>query len=99
MNLPSQIKIGATRFNVVIEDDLRNFDDSRLDGHIKYGECKICIDSKMDGDRPRDVLMHEILHGIADHAAVNLDEGQVERLANGIAAVLVDNPAFLEIWK
>jgi hypothetical protein len=71
--------------------------DTRLNGHIKYDDCKILIDGLVSEQRKQLTLWHEIVHGIAAVAEISMDEADVERFANILQCVLIDNPELREI--
>lgn len=56
----------------------------------KNGE--ILINSGMPDDIKDSVLLHEIIHALADMNALNLSETQVSVLANGLFETLRANP-------
>jgi hypothetical protein len=43
--------------------------------------------------------MHEIVHGMADAVGVELDEKEVELLANILTSTLEQNPNLLDMFK
>ena len=92
MRLPKRLKIGALEWNVRWVHDLEE------DGRRAWGGCdntdfEIRLDDSLR-TRPAqcmNVLLHELLHAVAETYDVRLSESQVLRLANGLAAALKDN--------
>jgi len=90
------IKIGPINFEVVYTKNL--FDDNKkLDGNIQYSRCTIEIEENSSVQHQRQVLWHEIIHGILTQAGVDLGkqtETVCDAVAYGIMDVLDDNPDF-----
>jgi hypothetical protein len=89
-----QIKIGAITYDIVEEKGLTNGDkDAKLDGHIRYSECQICVEAGLAGQAKRQVIWHEVIHGILTHAGIRKhDEALVDALAYGLMDLLKNNP-------
>ena len=86
-----KVKIGAQVFEIKRECELKD-KDVDLSGHIKYGSSEILIDSELDKFSTRQVLWHEVVHGILTHAGIrDEDEKLVDILSYGIIQVLEDN--------
>lgn len=95
------IKIGPMVFSWVVEENLRNQDDTRLDGHIMFDTMEIKTDASISGLSQREtlVLWHEIVHGIAEFYGVALDEKDVDQLAKGVMDVVINNRWLVERTK
>jgi hypothetical protein len=65
-------------------------------GRSSIGTCKILIKSTMPCDAFNSTLLHEILHMIADHSALNITEQQNSALAAGLYSVMRDNPIMFQ---
>lgn len=92
--MESEIKIGPTRFQITVIENLRDpRNDESLDGHILYGESRIYLNAKLGDQSRRQTLWHEILHAVLVQAGVQEhDEQQIDALAYGVVGVLQDNP-------
>lgn len=88
------VKIGPILFEVVEEKGLVNGDKTRkLDGHIRYSDCRIEVEASMAPQAKRQTIWHEIVHGILNQAGYwKQGEELVDALAYGIMSVLQDNP-------
>ena len=98
MKFPKTVRIGPLFFAVEFVDGL--LDESKikkLDGHIKYGDCKILLEIDVSDQRKRATLWHEIVHGIASIAEIEMTETDVERFTNVLLSVLIDNPELMDI--
>jgi hypothetical protein len=88
------VKIGPMVYEVVEEKGLTTFDgDKKLSGHIIYDSRQIRIEAQLSEQSKRQILWHEILHGILTQAGIELEdvEKSVDVLAFGIMGVLQDN--------
>ena len=61
------------------------------------GDCdsnkqRIAVRDGQPLESEQDSVLHEIVHGIDDSMGIKLKEGQVEKIATGLLAVLKDNP-------
>jgi Zn-dependent peptidase ImmA (M78 family) len=91
------IKIGSITYEVRVIERLLGDNDKKLDGQITYSVPKIELDSNLSPVMRRQVLWHEIVHGILTQAGRQdeVSEGAVDALAYGILGVINDNP---KIW-
>ena len=96
MKIPEKIRIGGIEYQVTEVENLRE-GYQLLYGQIDYGSAEIRL-SKTDGENHQFrcvTLIHEILHGIADHANLDIKKATTEQvidtLAKGLYAVLQDN--------
>jgi len=94
MSEEEQIKIGATKYRIVTEKNLVGDDGlKRLDGHIRYSSSEIKLDADLGPQARRQVIWHEVLHGIMTHAGIEThDEHLIEAISYGLMNVLQDNP-------
>ena len=92
MNIPKSVNISGIIYKVEFvdkaDDAINKFN---LYGNIDFVDCKIKIADGMDKQMQDITLIHEVLHGIAQGYSVDLKEDEVERLSNGIYAVLKNN--------
>lgn len=99
MVIPNNIKIGPRTFIVKFVDNLVDIEGTqRLNGHILYDKAIIKIDTGLALVSQRLTLMHEIVHGIADYLDVDMSEKDVSLMANGITAMLMDNPEVVNMF-
>jgi len=94
-----KIKIGARIYNISIETSEENSvfkEHEDAYGYIEYPTSEIHIRSNLEKTFQKEILIHEILHGLLDNtgiAEINTDK-ITEALAPRIYAFLVDNPDF-----
>ena len=96
-----RLKIGWKNYEIsekTVDADLISGGD-RCYGRIVYGDQRIYINSEYPETQKTTTLMHEAVHGIDDLMCLGLEEKQVSALANGIAALISDNPELLEEMK
>jgi len=94
MPIPRRLKIGPATYPVTSPHTISAGDGARASGHWDYetGELRIARDLNPLHGQQVDTLIHEALHVINDDRAMGLTEEQVHNLANGVAALLIDNP-------
>lgn len=90
MPRPTTVRILGFAFTVT-EEDSKHFTGTH-DGSIEYGPQVITVAADVQGDRAREVLVHEVLHGVANATDIELTEHQVTALSRGLYAVVRDNP-------
>lgn len=100
MKIPNKVRIGGVDYEVKTESNVRVGNDL-VYGKIEYGDCVITL-SDTDGQNHQHrciTLWHEILHGITEHACLDMPQNDEEKiidtLAKGIYQVLQDNGAAL----
>ena len=96
MKIPESVRIGGIDYQVCQTSRLNNGKQICY-GHIDYEKAQIelnpdvCNSPQFQGQ----VLWHEVLHGIANHANLSIDSGIEENIidtfAKGIYQVLQDN--------
>lgn len=90
--MSARVKIGPQTFNIIIREDLHQEDGKKLDGWIKFSESNIYLDSRLDPFAYKQVLWHEIIHGLLTQSGVtNIPEESVDSLSYGIMSILQDN--------
>lgn len=94
MKIPESVRIGGVEYAVKHTENLRH-GNMLAYGCISYDSCEIEL-SSTDGtghEKQCIVLWHEILHGIRQHAGLEIqdEEAVVEMFAKGIYQVLQDN--------
>lgn len=94
MKIPDSIRIGGVEYLVEHVDYLNNGVNMAY-GHIDYDNGKIELSSTAGNSHERQciTLWHEILHGIRNHACLEIEneEQVVDVLSRGIYQVLQDN--------
>lgn len=96
MKIPNKVRIGGVDYDVKFEPNVR-IDSRILYGKIEFANSTITI-STSEGESHQHkciTLLHEILHGIAYHASLELPEEIEEKIidtfAKGMYQVLQDN--------
>lgn len=94
MKIPESVRIGGVEYAVEYVPYLNN-GVSMAYGHISYDDCVIELsDTCVKAHEKRcHTLWHEILHGIREHAGLEIEneEAVVDMFAKGIYQVLQDN--------
>ena len=67
-----------------------------INGLIELNKLEISIRKSLKGTQKYRVIIHEILHGIADSYNIVLSEKNTDMLAIGITGFLIDNPKFIK---
>lgn len=98
------LRIGGLDYRVSLDPWLIR--DEGADGQIQYTTTEIILDESLSDGKRLQVLLHEILHGLINHAGakdVFADESACERcievLSHGIVQVLRDNPVIGEMIR
>jgi len=86
VKVPEQIKVSSMVYDVTLVDNLER--DFKLLGQCLTGVGVITIDPKTPEQVKAVTLLHEIVHAINDIYCCSLNEGDIERLAHGLADVL-----------
>ena len=84
------IKIGCHEYEVQEVECVNKYE--TRNGEIDHIQRVIKIDKGLKDDDKREVLLHEIIHGLEEFMVLNLEEDDVTRLAKGLWMVLKDNP-------
>lgn len=97
----SQVKIGSLMFQIRCKPRL-HLDKQRVDGFVKESSSEIYIDSELDPEYFKTILLHEISHALLFSAGLtkslnkmstdDIEECFVVAFSYGIYAVLKDNP-------
>lgn len=94
MNIPKRIRIGGVDYWVLDNQYALNDGQHLLYGQIDYTTSEIKIaDAAKSPEMKGITLWHEILHGIRNHAGLDIEdeENVVDMFAKGIFQVLEDN--------
>lgn len=88
--IPNSVKIGWKRYDIRFAEERLN-SGNELFGQIDYQTCKITLRERNTQEQNKCTLIHEVLHGVSEMYGLNMEEEQVERLANALYTFLVDN--------
>ena len=95
MNIPESIRIGGMEYAVIREPFLSNENRHELMGQIRYQQGVIALSENVEmcHDAACMTLLHEILHGLARHFDLEIEneETVVDAFARGLFQVLQDN--------
>lgn len=96
MKIPKSVRIGGVEYEII--DNVYGLNDGLnvLAGEINYNDSVIKLNDVIGGHQMKCItLFHEILHGIRNHAGIEIEneETVVEMFARGIYQVLQDNGA------
>ena len=93
MKLPKSLKIVGKRFKIIVDPKLEDC------GTCDSNKHEIKIKSGMPFDAELDTVIHEITHAIDFQMNLEMSERQVHGVGAGLAAVLTDNPKFIDyMW-
>jgi len=91
MKLPKTVSIGGIKYSVKEIKELRDSDNSKLDGVINYNKLTISIEADMSEDMKYIILWHEVIHGILNQSDIPHKENLVATLGYGIYGFLRAN--------
>lgn len=98
MKIPESVRIGGVEYEVIDNVPSLNDGQNLLLGQINYHDNNIKLSDVAQGHQMKCItLWHEILHGIRNHAGLDIEneEDVVDMFARGIYQVLQDNGARL----
>lgn len=87
-----KVKIMATEYKVIEVEQIDK--NKRVLGEIDYLEQSIKIERDLPVELKKEVLLHEVLHGILEKLGfddINNDEQKVQSIASTLYLVLKDN--------
>jgi hypothetical protein len=96
MKIPESVRIGGVEYKVTRDQPFLNDGTNLLYGQINYNETTIELSNVANSHQMKCItLWHEILHGIRNHAGLEIEneEDVVDMFARGIYQVLQDNGA------
>ena len=94
MKIPDSVRIGGVEYKVFDNQPSLSDGESLLYGQIDYRESTIRLSDLCEGHQMKCItLLHEILHGIRNHAGLEVEneEDVVDMFARGLYQVLQDN--------
>lgn len=95
MKIPKSIKIGGAVYGVVLVDGLR---DPENENGIIHGKCDqtkrfIHLNAANEPNMQETTFLHELVHALSEiYGITPMPEADVDRLANGLHAVIRQNP-------
>jgi Zn-dependent peptidase ImmA (M78 family) len=87
--LPRSLKVGARTIAVLSCKRSTRLADA--DGEYDPASGVIRVRAGLVAERRLQVLLHEVVHAVADDRLIDLSEDETEALALGLAALIVDN--------
>lgn len=94
---PASVKVLGQKFTITFtEGDPLDADDL---GECAVDSLSIAVRDKLNPEKERLVLLHEVIHAIEDVLNLKLSEKQVEGLETGVYALIRDNPAFIKYLR
>lgn len=90
MNIPGKIRVGVIPYDVDLNNTVE-LDGVPHFGKIDFRNHTISIWSGLPPQRQFVTLLHEALHAIEADRNLELEEHEVDALAKGLSAFLVDN--------
>jgi hypothetical protein len=94
MKIPESVRIGGVEYQILDDQVSLNDGQNLLYGQINYHDSTIKLSDIAQGHQMKCItLWHEILHGIRNHAGIEIEdeENVVDMFARGIYQVLQDN--------
>jgi hypothetical protein len=104
MTRPTTVKIGAHHYSVTYHDLIYDKDEQQeYLGRCSYPDLAMTIKEGRAPSQLAETFLHEAVHAIDNDRRLDLSEHQVDQIAAGMLAVMVDNPdtfgdAFLALW-
>lgn len=90
-----KIRIAGREFKVKFQKSLHMGRLSDIAGRVVVDYQKIWVDQDNARGRQQEVLLHEVIHAVDFNAGLKLTEEATTALANGLLAVMLDNPKFV----
>ncbi len=80
------ISISGHEYKYRLVQDLKSSDGTGLDGWYRVNDGEILVEANLTPARSKMVLLHEITHGIIEHAGLGrMETEQQERISDAIA--------------
>jgi len=108
MNLPSKVKVGGHKFKVIFPYKFKERADADGQCDNNLFEIRVALHDTSGSEMPETkliaIFLHELIHAIGysflQTTAVSIDEKTIEGLAQGLMAVMIDNPKlFTDLLK
>ena len=97
VKVPRQIKLGTHLFDIIFSDTVRS--DEGLAGLTHHRKQIIEIEKVQPLSQKAVILLHEVLHIIDRQYGCELEERNVDRVAQGIAEFLMENLGIEFDWQ
>ncbi len=95
--IPKTLRVAGIDYKVILADFMQDDEGSLLGVHDFFeGWLGIDVCVRKNKDLAKIILLHEAIHAIDKHAKTGLVEEQIVALANGIYALLKNNP---KVWR
>lgn len=93
MKIPNTVRIAGVDYTVEFHERMIGNDGNRIIGKINYTQATVKIDKfGQDYQNQCKTFFHEVMHGVAEHFKLDLDEDVIDSIANGFYMVIMDNP-------
>ena len=89
-------KVGSSYYDVEYIDELKGESGRDLSGRIWETNRLIKIISTESYQKQLQTLLHECIHGICWEYGIKDLEDVVEPISNGLYALIIDNPKFIQ---
>lgn len=89
---PTYVKIGAHQYAVEYDDLIYDRDEQQeYMGRVSYQELKLQVKTGRAPSQMAETFLHEVVHAIDGDRRLELTEHQVDQIAAGLLAVMIDN--------
>lgn len=101
---PVSVKVGAHSYAIDYQDLLYDREQQQeYLGRCSHPDLKISVRENRAPSQMAETVLHETLHAIDSERRLDLSEHQVDQLAAGLIACIVDNPElfgdrFIQLW-
>lgn len=95
---PEKVKIGYKEYSIVYSDQLTDYVqiyEPSVQGKILINDALIHIFNHSYENDTKNTLLHEIIHGICNMEAIDMEERDVINLTNCLLLFLKENPTAL----
>lgn len=90
ITLPDTVRVGGLLLEVIVIPGVTMLEDGRY-GLYRSASQRIELCGEVGHGLLIQTFIHEVIHAIAFERAISLKEREVDQLANGLLAFLVDN--------
>ena len=89
LKAPQEIRIGVHKYSVVFNPNL--YHDFKQYGTAYHRKCLIEIEPSINNPEKMVTLIHEIIHIIKNQYSCDINEDDIDRLANGFSEFLTNS--------
>lgn len=94
---PASIKVGGHHYAVEYEPLIYDTDEQQeYLGRASYQEAKLQIKTGRAPSQMAETFLHEVVHAISNDRRLEMSEHQVDQMAAGFLALMIDNPKLFE---